>query len=773
MEARGRGRSLTRPAWMKDDELGEDWCEAKAGDGRTYWYHRVTQQTTWERPSRKRAGEAIVGDEMVHATQGKRQRRLLDAGWREANTADGKVYYYNEVTKQTSWTMPGSPDARESGDAIEAGRFADAPETVDDGADVMKEAVQDMRLRYTPTPPNGSLVADDQGQAYRENGTSAAQASHEIENVLPTGWKQFVDGQGRKYYYHIDSGETQWDPPIAEVPQINSLPVGWEVATTSNGSKYYVHRESGQTSWNPPLDSSEAGQLNIAKQDPPTTGRDRRPKKPPKGNTISTRPRKPDGLPMGDREAEFHFLEEARKTKKFQQAIPKPLGDTLKAQLQFRSMLADFNVTSKHSWLDAIQICAHDSRYLGSVRTYGERKHAYQVYKAQLLKRERIDAILTHRRKIEEFYSMLDEYLKQEDDGARSLQDCREPAVRRIEADERYLSITEDMQRGDLLSFYFTTRQRARKEAKRRARQAKMEALRTKIEVLADEKVPRLKERISLRELADILKDESEFKALGSADSDVVLEQWQRDAERLAAEKLAREREERKAAEKEHRIRFRRGVESMLRERRIPLRSNWREAAGTVEAEDWARSDLIRSRYPEIFIDVVTEVEARCKGYRDRLRKVAKELKFEFRPESSVEEFLQLPDVRGKLGEALPEDWIPVVFLDTRDKTIERKEKEIQAVKKDFHELLERKEFGLDSKWKEVKVSWYFTSSMCCSEGGHSRPVMLLQLSRVLFMFLSGLSILILDTCIISSTPLPFYSKVPGYPGITDSLIVF
>ena len=26
--------------------------------------------------------------------------------WKEAKTADGKTYYYNSVTKETSWTLP-------------------------------------------------------------------------------------------------------------------------------------------------------------------------------------------------------------------------------------------------------------------------------------------------------------------------------------------------------------------------------------------------------------------------------------------------------------------------------------------------------------------------------------------------------------------------------------------------------------------------------------------------------------------------------------------
>ena len=37
--------------------------------------------------------------------------------WKEAKTAEGKVYYYNSLTKETSWTLPGSSKPRFDVDA--------------------------------------------------------------------------------------------------------------------------------------------------------------------------------------------------------------------------------------------------------------------------------------------------------------------------------------------------------------------------------------------------------------------------------------------------------------------------------------------------------------------------------------------------------------------------------------------------------------------------------------------------------------------------------
>ncbi len=39
--------------------------------------------------------------------QGQAQPRVLPAGWREAQTKEGRVYYINDVTKARQWHFPG------------------------------------------------------------------------------------------------------------------------------------------------------------------------------------------------------------------------------------------------------------------------------------------------------------------------------------------------------------------------------------------------------------------------------------------------------------------------------------------------------------------------------------------------------------------------------------------------------------------------------------------------------------------------------------------
>jgi len=62
-------------------EDDDRWKEAVAPDGRKYYFNSVTKQTSWDKP-------------------------IMNTEWKEATTADGKQYYYNAKTKETRWEKP-------------------------------------------------------------------------------------------------------------------------------------------------------------------------------------------------------------------------------------------------------------------------------------------------------------------------------------------------------------------------------------------------------------------------------------------------------------------------------------------------------------------------------------------------------------------------------------------------------------------------------------------------------------------------------------------
>ncbi|EXJ82153.1 hypothetical protein A1O1_08222 [Capronia coronata CBS 617.96] len=67
------------------------WQEARAADGRVYYYNTITKETTWSKPA-----ELMTPLEKALAAQ----------PWKEYTTPDGRKYYSNSETKQTVWDMP-------------------------------------------------------------------------------------------------------------------------------------------------------------------------------------------------------------------------------------------------------------------------------------------------------------------------------------------------------------------------------------------------------------------------------------------------------------------------------------------------------------------------------------------------------------------------------------------------------------------------------------------------------------------------------------------
>ncbi|KAI9472345.1 MAG: hypothetical protein EXX96DRAFT_653476 [Benjaminiella poitrasii] len=67
------------------------WKEHTTPEGRKYWYNNITRQSTWEKPD-----ELLTPEEKV----------WKESAWKEYTTPEGKKYYSNSNTKQTVWELP-------------------------------------------------------------------------------------------------------------------------------------------------------------------------------------------------------------------------------------------------------------------------------------------------------------------------------------------------------------------------------------------------------------------------------------------------------------------------------------------------------------------------------------------------------------------------------------------------------------------------------------------------------------------------------------------
>lgn len=77
------------------------WGEAKAPDGRTYYWHKKTQEVRWAKPEDYDAPATPTAPATPAADQA-----TIDASWKETTAEGGRKYYYNAITKVTTWDVP-------------------------------------------------------------------------------------------------------------------------------------------------------------------------------------------------------------------------------------------------------------------------------------------------------------------------------------------------------------------------------------------------------------------------------------------------------------------------------------------------------------------------------------------------------------------------------------------------------------------------------------------------------------------------------------------
>lgn len=89
-----------------DVPLPSGWSSEKAPNGQTYYYNQMTKQSSWEDP-RKLYNLPMYQNEINYDLRAHIYKSIpLPNGWQEARTETGKVYYINHNTRMTHWEDP-------------------------------------------------------------------------------------------------------------------------------------------------------------------------------------------------------------------------------------------------------------------------------------------------------------------------------------------------------------------------------------------------------------------------------------------------------------------------------------------------------------------------------------------------------------------------------------------------------------------------------------------------------------------------------------------
>lgn len=109
------------------------WQEAKAQDGKIYYYNVQTKTTQWTKPV----------ELMTPA-----ERALQDLPWKEHKAADGRPYWYHAQTRETTWEMPA--EFRQALDRVQPHGLPPMPAFVSGGAQQFNQPQNNERALAIP-----------------------------------------------------------------------------------------------------------------------------------------------------------------------------------------------------------------------------------------------------------------------------------------------------------------------------------------------------------------------------------------------------------------------------------------------------------------------------------------------------------------------------------------------------------------------------------------------------------------------------------------------
>ncbi|XP_039043048.1 pre-mRNA-processing protein 40A-like isoform X1 [Hibiscus syriacus] len=605
-----------------------DWQEHTSADGRRYYYNKKTRQSSWEKPL-----ELMTPLERADAS----------TVWKEFTTPEGRKYYYNKVTKQSKWTIP----------------------------EELKLAREQAQAAASQGTPSGSGVPQAPVAAVVSATEMPSTAISLISNTL------------------------QDSSLVSVMPIVNSSPNSVSGPTAVPVSQSATTDAPGTVSVSP------------------------LPAVPPGGSTVSvpsvsaktavTRSLEPISTQDTDG-ASVQDIEEARKgmttagkvnvtpvEEKVLDDEPFVYANKLEAKNAFKFLLESANVQSDWTWEQAMREIINDKRY-GALKTLGERKQAFNEYLGQRKKLEAEERRMRQKKAREEFTEMLEESKEL----TSSMRWSKAQSL--FENDERFKAVERARDREDLFESYIVDLERKEREHAAEEKRRNIAEYRKFLE-----SCDFIKSNSQWRKVQDRLEDDERCSRLEKIDRLLIFQDYIHDLEKEEEEKKKMQKEQLRRAERKNRDAFRKLMEDHVADGTLTARTYWRDYC--LKVKDLPQylavaSNTSGSTPKDLFEDVAEELEKQYHEDKTRIKDAMKSGKISMVYSWTFEDFKAA--ISEEVGSSLISDIkLKLVYDELLERAKEKEEKEAkkrQRLADDFTKLLHTyKEITTSSNWEDSK----------------------------------------------------------------------
>ncbi|KAL7085342.1 hypothetical protein ACP275_14G276800 [Erythranthe tilingii] len=611
-----------------------DWQEYEAADGRRYYYNKITKQSSWEKPS-----ELLTPLERADAS----------TVWKEFTTSEGRKYYYNKETKQSKWTIP---DELKLARELAEKAASEGPHSEMNTSSTITTSTTGTSVEANPTTTTIAGVTSSPAPVPVGSDANAPMISESAD--VPA-----IQIATTSSFGVTSVGETVVPSPY-EVPGSSGAPV---IIANNNAT---------------PLTSTEIPSSHVRAS--PLGGasfQDTEEEK--KGTTVDG---KINVMPVEEKPMDDEPMVYATKQE---------------AKNAFKALLESANVEADWSWDQAMRVIINDKRY-GALKTLGERKQAFNEYLMQRKKLEAEERRLRQRKAKEEFMIMLEE----SEELTSSMRWSK--AVIMFEDDKRFKAVELESDREDLFRNYLVDLHKKEKAKAQEEQRRNKQEFRQFLESCGFIKVDS-----QWRKVQDLLEDDERCTRLDKLDRLDVFQDYIRDLEKEDDEQKKRQKEQLRRTERKNRDAFRQMMEEHIAAGTLTAKTYWRDYCQKVkDSEPYAAVALNTSGSTpkDLFEDVAEEL---VKKYDEDKGRVKDALKHE---KVTISSTMTFDDFKSSIEESIGSPSISdinlqLVYEDLIDRAKDKEEKEAKKLKrlaKDFTDKLSTiKEINVSSTWEECK----------------------------------------------------------------------
>ncbi|KAH9695055.1 pre-mRNA-processing protein 40A [Citrus sinensis] len=509
-----------------------DWIEHTAADGRRYYYNKRTRQSTWDKPL-----ELMTPIERADAA----------SDWKEFTSPDGRKYYYNKVTKQSKWSIPDELKlAREQAErASTKGTQSEASPnlqtsnsvpssavTASPNADISSSTVQVVASSPVSVVP---IIAASSIQPAMVSASSASPVIASSVAVSADGIQTTVDAL----------------TPMTSV-------------SSSVGDAVTVNTDTETKNYSSNLSASNvvAAAVEVPAQE-----------------TEEMRKDAVTGEKIGDELEEKTVGQEHL-----------AYANKLEAKNAFKALLESANVGSDWSWDQAMQAIINDRRY-GALKTLGERKQAFNEYLGQRKKQEAEERRFKLKKAREDYKKMLEESVELTSSTRWS------KAVTMFENDERFKALDRERDRRDLFDDHLEElRQKERAKAQEERRQHLIEYRQFL------ESCDFIKASTQWRKVQDRLEADERCSRLEKIDRLEIFKEYIIDLEKEEEEQRKIQKEVLRRAERKNRDEFRKLLEGDVASGTLTAKTHWRDYCMKIYMHIWQSPLIPQAQLRRIYL---------------------------------------------------------------------------------------------------------------------------------------------------------------------------